>query len=276
MKKIIVLLIMVTMVLGFSFVVAAQNTYTTEWNGVIQDWSDVGNIYEGDPNDVVGPAILGVTAKFADYAQLEVKRNHSFFMTEDDTDPSEALLLGKAGIYTNDGTIFTGIMMDAYPDDDVVHQGFSSDDDDSLLNLATILVRTNSPISVNFSWQPVSWMPDVDTILAIWERDPNPVTDTNVVAVSDFDHNQVKVANIFTESNNFGSYVAAFGDAPEALINQADFETSASMLQNYAHCNEREYEVIVGFRLEKDITGVAAGEYHAKVQVTLEEPGIAI
>lgn len=264
MKKLLVLFMMVAMVMGFSFNVMA-NTYSFTQDA---NWSDVGNIYEGQV-EFDGPK-LGVEVEILPYARIEVVRNPSFF-AEAPGQIQPAEIFGLEGIYTNDGSIFTGMVQSAYSEDrPVVLEGISGGSEE---NLATIKVKTNAPIQLSFEWDDANWMPDVDTFLAIWERDKTPATD-NMYGGEDFAQNNANVAAIFDAS--VGDYVAAFGSAPNEDNLIGDLNLSASVLQFFAHCNEREYELKAGFHLEKDVTQVPAGFYTGTVHVTAEEVGIVV
>ncbi len=254
MKKVMVLLIMVAMVFGFSFSALAIPPM---------------------PAVNLAPEYLNVRALIAPYATLNVIYPDSIFV-----DPAQALmtevwLTPEWGIYANDGTIFGNMMQEAFPGVPIVHTGQSVGATES--NLATIEVGTNTPIFIYYEWLPgTTWMDDVNTILAVHDRTSNlAVQDDSghaaAVGQTDFAFNHANVAALFPNSAA-GGYVGVFGDAPGAAMAIAD---NTSVLQNFQVCVERRYELIVGFKLDK-VTHVPAGEYNAEVRVTVSDLGIVI
>ena len=255
MKKIMVLLIMVTMVLGFSFSAMA-----------IPQMPDV----------ELTPEYLNVRALIAPFASINVVYADSIFVDDAQALMTEVWLTPQYGIYTNDGTIFGNMMLEAFPGVPIVHEGQSFSATES--NLATIEVATNTPIFIDYQWEPgTTWMDDVNTILAVHDRTSNlAVQDDSghaaAVGMTDFAFNHANVEAIFP-SSAAGGYVGVFGDAPDAVVTGLTEETS--ILQNYQFCTERRYELVVGFMLEK-VTHVPAGEYTAQVKVTVSDLGIEV
>ena len=253
MKKLMVLFIMVAMVMGFSFSVMAVPTMPD---------------LDGD----LGPETLNVRALIAPYANVSVTVDDSIFVDPEQDDMTEMWLTPEEGIYANDGTIFGNMLNQAFPGIDIVHTGQSKPGSES--NLATILVETNTPIFIDYQWLPGdTWMKNVDTILAIHERNHSPAEDEDgeyggAAGMTDFAYNQAKVAAIFTDVSNLGGYVGAFGETSFGAA--VTLEDNFSVLQNYQHCTTRKYELVAGFKLDK-LTHVRAGQYDAEVEVTLSE-----
>ena len=289
MKKFMVLFMMVAMVMGFSMVTLAGDNGENEndgWIGgsVTEDgWFG----YSEDEECTLCEELdldleLKIKAEIGPYAEGRVTRYTSFF-AKDQAVMEEAILSGRPGIYTNDGNIF-GNMMGSIYDEAVMRLGGDSSFETEE-NLATIEIRTNSPIFIDWEFDNDGWLQaidndgnvhHVDTILGIHDRSrPLQVEDSEgeyaaADGFSDFKYNRSKVANLFPEVTNLGGYVGVFGQSTHSSLTA--LSNSTSILQNFQYCTTREYELKLGIVLEK-VTAVRAGEYEGTVNVTISDLG---
>lgn len=272
MKKLLVLAMMVTMVMGFSFTVMADGHelfgpfITCDEDIPLHVYPEGGLDLNARAN-IAGRALIEVTEGGNDVSY--------FIAAGQNTDLAEVWLSGMPGIYGNDGSRLTGILQSAWPNTPSVHEGTSGGDNE---NVAKFTVTTNTPIDVVLEMTDTSNWFDYETIFAVYERARDLDNGQNTKSLADFQANLAGlVAMTGMDADDLagapvGGYIAAFGTAnPE---NWVGFGETARIRQDFVKCTPRDYELYIGFVID-EICQNEAGKFDSVINVTVEEPPVA-
>ena len=261
MKKFMVLFMMVAMVMGFSL-----NVMAFEGN-IIEEGNQTFTI---DAEVEIGP-----------WSRIAVTQDKTWFVEDRGADPLVGLpLSGEYGLYTNDGSVFRGLVEDAFhvPADSYTppHVEQGEDPIETNTNLGRIEVETNTPLMMTYTWNPTDWL-NSPTVFGVFDRTHRQADGTGDKGFLGFNQNQSGLPAYLGVLGQYGlgSYVGFFGDVDSGFEDGNEFNARAQGINNYSEvvmgfqqCTTREFDLMMGLYIEK-ITQQEARLYEGQVDITV-------